>query len=195
MAQWTGLDTAHQAKGVTRTNLATVDKVWILESMTGQNVQRGAIELASFNQWMAPSGGGRWNTAYIEGQWQALVQKEAISFAIQATAQDWIKGAYYSLAGDRFVVTDAALLEASLVQGLSAIGNEQDAMFAAVTLNRLRSDGCDLQAVTLKQAVGSLPYSQAYDTTDRMRWRVRAAIINSGIAANEETANAWRVAA
>ena len=30
---------------------------------------------------------------------------------------------------------------------------------------------------------------------DRLRWRTRAAIINSGKAANDETANAWRVAA
>ena len=100
-----------------------------------------------------------------------------------------------SLAGDRFVVTDAALLKGSLVQGLSAIGNEQDAMFAAMTLDRLRSDGCDLQAATLKQALASLPYAQVYDTTDRMRWRTCAAIINGSKAANDETVYAWRVAA
>jgi len=40
----------------------------------------------------------------------------------------------------------AALLQDSLVQGLSTISNRQDAVFAAVTLDRLRSDGCDLQA-------------------------------------------------
>lgn len=44
MAKWTGLDAAHQAKGVTRTNLTLVDKVWMLEIMVGQNMERGAIE-------------------------------------------------------------------------------------------------------------------------------------------------------
>ncbi|MCR4301773.1 MAG: hypothetical protein NUV51_09195, partial [Sulfuricaulis sp.] len=115
-----------------------------------------------------------WNTPYIEGQWQALVQKEAISFAIQATAQDWIKGAYYSLSADRFVVTDAALLQDSLVQGLSAIGNRQDAIFAAVVLDRLRGDGCDLQAATLKPALAASPYAQAYEAAIDGRFAYRA---------------------
>jgi hypothetical protein len=34
----------------------------------------------------------------------------------------------------------------SLTQSLTVISNRQDAVFAAVTLDRLRSDGCDLQA-------------------------------------------------
>jgi len=86
-----------------------------------------------------------------------LAQREATSFAIQATAQGWIKGAYYSLSGDRFVVTDAVMLQNSLVQGLSAIGNRQDAIFAAVTIDRLRGDGCDLRADALKPALAACP--------------------------------------
>ena len=38
-------------------------------------------------------------------------------------------------------------------------------------------------------ALGELPYAQAYDTTDRMRWRIRLAIINSGIVANDASYN------
>jgi hypothetical protein len=60
------------------------------------------------------------------------------------------------------VVTDAAMLKDSLVQGISTIGDEQGAMFAATLLARLHDDGCDLQAATLKQALGSLPYAQIY---------------------------------
>lgn len=44
-------------------------------------------------------------------------------------------------------------------------------------------------------SLGALPYAQAYDTTDRMQWRVRAATINSDKVANDEAVHAWRVAA
>jgi Ca2+-binding RTX toxin-like protein len=172
MSKWTGLEAAHQAKGIVRTNLTIVDKAWMLETISGQNVQKSAIETSGFAL-INPIGGGQWNTTYIEGQWQSLVQQEAISFAIQATAKDWIKGAYYSLAGDRFVVIDAAMLQDSLVQGLSAVGNKQDALFAAATLGRLRSDGCDLQAATLKPALASLPYAQAYEAAIDGRFAFR----------------------
>ncbi len=47
MAQWTGLTAAHQTKNVTRTNLTIEDKVWMLETMIGQDVQKGAIEAAN----------------------------------------------------------------------------------------------------------------------------------------------------
>ncbi|MDD2743831.1 MAG: hypothetical protein PHV02_16320 [Rhodocyclaceae bacterium] len=141
MARWTGLDAARQAKGVTRTNLTTVDKVWMLETLTGQNVEKAAIEASSFDQNQRPIAGGAmvWNTGYIDTQWHDFAQREAISFAIQATAKDWIKGAYYSLNNDRFIVTDAALLQDSLTQSLSTIGNRQDAVFAA-------NDACHDQA-------------------------------------------------
>jgi len=55
----------------------------MLETIGGQNVQKSAIETAGFAL-TNPIGGGQWNTTYIEGQWQSLVQQEAISFAIQA---------------------------------------------------------------------------------------------------------------
>ena len=42
MAQWTGLTAAHALHGVTRTTLTTEDKVWMLETLTGQDVRRSA---------------------------------------------------------------------------------------------------------------------------------------------------------
>ena len=50
MAKWTGLTAAHQAHGVTRTNLTTEDKVWMLETLMGQDVQKSAVEAAN-EQW------------------------------------------------------------------------------------------------------------------------------------------------
>lgn len=73
----------------------------------------------------------------------------AIDPTLQATAQDGIKGADCSLAADRSVVTGAALLQDSLVQGFSAIANSRHAIFAAMTPDRLRSDRRDLLAAII----------------------------------------------
>ncbi len=162
LAQWAGLAAAHAVHGMTRTTLTTEDKVWMLETFTGQNVHKTAIEAAGFGA-ISPGSRQIWNSTYIETQYQSFAKREAISFTLQAAAKDWINGASYSLAGDRFVVTDASLLQDSLIQGLSDIDNGQDALLATITLDRLRSDGCDLQAATLKSALAALPYAQAYE--------------------------------
>ncbi|MDI1279664.1 hypothetical protein [Methylobacter sp.] len=46
-----GLTAAHAAHGVTRTTITTEDKVWILETFTGQNVRKSAIEAANDAEW------------------------------------------------------------------------------------------------------------------------------------------------
>jgi Ca2+-binding RTX toxin-like protein len=187
LAQWSGLTAAHAAHGVSRTDLTTEDKVWLLETFTGQDVNKSAIEVANFG---TISLGARrdWDTSYIETQYQSFAKREAIGFAIQATAKDLIQGAYYSLAGDRFVALDAAQLQASLVQGLSGVGNKQDALFAAVTLDRLRSDGVDLQAATLKPALAALPYAQAYEAAIDGRL---AFLINAGTLSVSNAQDWW----
>jgi len=97
-----------------------------------------------------------------------FAQREATSFAIQATAQGWIKGAYYSLSGDRFVVTDAVMLQTAWFRTLC---HRQPAgcEFAAVTIDRLRGDGCDLRADALKPALAALPMRPC---TQPHRWPV-----------------------
>ncbi len=44
-------------------------------------------------------------------------------------------------------------------------------------------------------SIGSFEFADGINTIDRMRWRIRAATINRGKAANDEAAHAWRVAA
>jgi Ca2+-binding RTX toxin-like protein len=144
----------------------------MLETFTGQNVQKSAIEAANFGV-IGPGAQRVWDTNYIETQYQDFAKREAIGFAIQATEKALIQGAYYSLVGDRFVAIDVAQLQASLVQGLTVINNKQDALFAAITLDRLRSDGVDLQAVTLKPALAALPYAQAYEAAIDGRFAIR----------------------
>lgn len=66
--QWTGLAQAHAAHGVTRTNLTTEDKAWVLEILTGQDVRKSAIEAADFGTIEAGANRLR-NTGRVYGNW------------------------------------------------------------------------------------------------------------------------------
>lgn len=44
MAKWSGLEAAHLSYGVTRTNINTCDKVWMLETFLGLDVMKSVIE-------------------------------------------------------------------------------------------------------------------------------------------------------
>lgn len=71
LAKWTGLEAAHQAKGVSRTTLTIEDKVWMLETVTGQTTNKPGIEAAGFNFPFAQTGRRQgWNDTYINGQYR-----------------------------------------------------------------------------------------------------------------------------
>src|SRR3989338_5287873 len=162
MTHWSGLDAAHQARGVTRTNLTTEDKAWVLENLTGQDVQKSAIEAANFGA-ITPGAERAWNTAYIDTAWNSFVQREALSFAVQAGTRDWLKGASYSLNRDRYIVTDAQALQASLLAHLNAVSDKEDAAFAVVAISSLKRDGVTLDATALKQGITTTTYQPLFN--------------------------------
>lgn len=155
--KWTGLDAAHQAKGVSHAVLTTDDKVWILASLTGAQSDRKLLEDNRFNS------GIRWSTAYIDHQYAIFETRAALGFVMQASAKDWLAGTYYSLEQDGFVVTDKKKLQASLANGLNAIHSQDDAAFAAMLLARLKADEVRIDYAALKQALASSPYAQTFN--------------------------------
>ncbi|MRR58090.1 MAG: hypothetical protein EG824_07760 [Deltaproteobacteria bacterium] len=162
MAQWTGLTAAHQAQGVTRTTLSTEDKAWMLETLTGQDVQKSAIEAAHFGA-ITPGVNRLWNTSYINSQWDAFVQREAVSFAVQTATQDWLKGAYYSLNLDRFVALDTTQVQQSLLTRMNATTDKEAAAFEALAISRLKQDGVTLDGAALKQGVAGSAFETVFD--------------------------------
>lgn len=154
MTQWTGLAQAHTAHGVTRTKLTIEDKAWMLETLTGQDVNKSAIEAASFTS-ITPGSSRLWNTSYVDSAWNRFVQREAQSFAIQA--QDWLKGTSYSLNRDRFVITDGARLAQSVLERFNDVAGKEDATIAATVVLRLIRDGVALDAVALKAGLVDSP--------------------------------------
>ncbi len=161
MAQWSGLAAAHQAHGVTRTNLTLEDKAWMLENFTGQDVNKTAIEAADFGS-ITPGSNRLWNTSYIDAQWSSFERRSAISFAAQVAERNWLQGVDYSLNQDRFVVTDATLLQQSLQTHLQDISDKEEAAFAAVVISRLKQDGVALDAVALKQGLTGAAYRSLF---------------------------------
>lgn len=91
----------------------------MLKTETDQDIDVSTIEAANFGA-IAPAAGRIWNTAYIDGQWQTFVQREAASFAVHAGTKEWLKGLNYSLSQNRFTVFEVAMLEQSLLD--QAIG-------------------------------------------------------------------------
>jgi Ca2+-binding RTX toxin-like protein len=159
MIEWTGLAAAHAAHGVSRTNLTTEDKVWMLETLMGQNVRKNIIESAAFSHTGIP-----WISNYIEFEYQNFTQRAALSFAIQASALDALPDVYYSITSDGFVTLNTAQLQASLPQYLNSLSNEADANFAAAMLARFTMDGIDLASDATKQAVASSAYAQLFSS-------------------------------
>ena len=156
-AKWTGLTSAHESKGITRATITIEDKVWMLETLTGQDINKTIIEQANFNTLPL-----NWNQSYIESQYQDIVQRAAINFTIQAKAESWITGAYYSLAKDAFSVTDSVHLHASLAGELSSITNYNDAVLAAIILSRFKADGIHLDKSFLTQAFTQSPFASLF---------------------------------
>jgi len=162
MAQWSGLAQAHAQHGVTRTRPTIEDKVWMLESLTGQDKQKSAIEAANFGT-VTPGVNRTWNTAYIDSQWNSFVQQEAMSFAVQVGTKDWLKGANYSLNLDRFIVTDAARVQQSLIGHLNSIADKEEAAFAAVAISKLKQDGVALDAAAIKLGLANSPWRTLFE--------------------------------
>lgn len=169
LADWTGLTAAQAGKGVTRQIGYTVeDKVWMLGTLTGQETFNAAIEGNSFGTGIPGSPGlegslRRLTSNYVEQIYQEFAQRAALAIAIQTKGNDWLPGAYYSLAEDRFVAVNAMQLGASLADKLLAVSSEADASFLAAVLARLTIDGVDFSATTLETAITSSPYAALFD--------------------------------
>lgn len=166
-ANWSGLSAAHAANGVTRTTLTVEDKVWMLESLMGQNRDKIKIEAAKFAPLFffgsAETAPG-WDAGYVNSRYAAFESRAALGFAMQAKTRDWLNGAHFSLALDRFVLTDGNALQASLQGNLVSISNADEARFAGLMLARLRADGIALAVPEMKLALASSPFAGIFNT-------------------------------
>ena len=184
MAKWTGLEAAHQAKNVTRSNLTVEDKIWMLETLTGQNVQKSIIEAANFGA-VAPGVGWRWNTAYIDSAWTSFVQREALSFSVQAATKDWLKGVSYSLNRDCFVTMDAGQAAASLRDRFNTVTESTEAAFAATVALRLMRDGVALDVAAIRAGLMDSPFKVLFETTLDLAMTNRIETVAMGGGGNE----------
>lgn len=155
LARWTGLDAAHAKAGVTRGGVTIDDKVWMMETLTGQNIGKKVIEGSAFDT----AGSVPWDIAYVEGHYRDFMLRSATAFAMQAASDDWLQGAFYSLTQDRFVIVNPERVQAGLRSAVLSLASQDEADFAAIALLRLKSDGIDLGETGLREVLARSPYA------------------------------------
>jgi len=160
LVQWTGLAAAHARAGVVHGAASTEDKIWMLETLTGQNTNKTAIERARFGA-LDMGTTAAWDLVYIDEHYQNVMLRAGTAFAMQAAAGSWLQGAFYSLEQDRFVVVDAEQLQAGLETVLGSLASQADAEFAAIALLRLKTDGIEMAEDRLRQVLAASPYALA----------------------------------
>lgn len=163
LVKWSGLEAAHEAAGVTRSELTLEDKVWILEAFTGQHVDRPAIESYSFLPFF-PTVGQRlnWDEVYIETRYQEFLSREYVAFSIQALTRDWDAGFSYSLNNDRFFALDLTKLQTFFETKVQNIQTEDEARFIHAIIDRLVADGVHLNTSSLNVSSSAEPAIAQY---------------------------------
>ena len=137
LKKWTGLDALHKQYGIQRDALTMDDKVWIMETLAGDNFFKSSIETAFSN---GSSTSNRYNTAYINDNFKQMKDRNFSLFAVQSYFKDAFEGSYYSVNQDRFIVTDQTLLNNSMVNFLNSNNTPADIITFAFIVDRLNSD-------------------------------------------------------
>lgn len=158
-SRWVGLDAAHQLRGVTRSELSVEDKVWILESLTGVDIDKSRIEQNNFNPTIPskPAGvsGGRtsWVESYVDSQFESFYDNSLRNFVAQVISKDWLKGVSYSMEAGAFLVSDEDLAQMSVQSYIQDISTEFDAELAVLLLSVLKDSGMNLGTDGVLEAV------------------------------------------
>ncbi len=85
LKKWSGLDKVHSANGITRDTLTMDDKVWIMETLSGEDFFKSRIETAYSNN---RNSSNRYDTGYIDEQYNNLKTKNYSIFASQSFYKD-----------------------------------------------------------------------------------------------------------
>ncbi len=137
LKKWSGLDKVHSANGITRDTLTMDDKVWIMETLSGKDFFKSRIETAYSNN---RNSSNRYDTGYIDEQYNNLKTKNYSIFASQSFYKDGFNGSYYSVNQDKMVVYDKELLNNSIVEFINSSSNIKDAMGFVFALDKLKND-------------------------------------------------------
>lgn len=120
LAKWTGLEKLKNEAGLSlNSSLNYDDKVWMLESIMGQNVFKDSVEAAIKK---GANTNNRYDTAYIDTHFKILKDKYYNDFMLQAYVFNYPKsGAYYSVSDGGLVVNDSEVLKKTLTNSKETI--------------------------------------------------------------------------
>ncbi len=137
LKKWSGLDKVHSANGITRDTLTMDDKVWIMETLSGEDFFKSRIETAYSNN---RNSSNRYDCNYINEQYKSMKIRNYSIFASQSFYKDGFNGSYYSVNQDKMVVYDKELLNNSIVEFINSSSNIKDAMGFVFALDKLKND-------------------------------------------------------
>ncbi|WBA82176.1 calcium-binding protein [Endozoicomonas sp. GU-1] len=139
LADWSGLSALRQNAGHELTlSLSTTEKLWVLESFSGVSEFKGVIE-QQFTDGKSPQIVGL-EVDYLAERFDALTHHYASRFLLQTVFSDAFEGAHYSISSNRLEVSNAGVLQASLIRaGKSSASLDEGAALAQI-YNEFRSD-------------------------------------------------------
>ncbi|MGI2030327.1 calcium-binding protein, partial [Endozoicomonas acroporae] len=147
LADWSGLTALREKAGLnTNRPLSTTEKLWIMESFSGIEEFKGAIEF-QFEQGRNPTI-RRLNSGYLDGRFEALKHHYAERFLVQSVMSDAFKGTFYSVTNNRVEIADREMLEASLVEYAKTLSTTDEAVAFAQVYSSFRNQlGVNEQSV------------------------------------------------
>jgi hypothetical protein len=154
LARWSGLEAAHQAFGQTRPNGYDVDdRAWMVERFFGQTALKTEIEKIWAGQFTTV----RPNATVTEARYAEIRSHYLEGFLLQTTLSSG--GGYYSLAGDRFVALDNALLQQDLAQLFNGAQDAYTVGLGFKLVSKLESEGIAVDRQALIAATANAPFS------------------------------------
>ncbi|WP_179958367.1 calcium-binding protein [Chitinimonas arctica] len=157
LAKWSGLDAAYQRHGMARQGALKIqDKVWILESLSGIDVNKSLIEQNNF--WSSST--MRFSEQYIAERFRFIVDRMEMSFSTQAFNKDWLAGVFYSVEQDRFDAYQPTAANDSLATKLGQAASYEDAVAMARLLARFKADRIPLDIERLRGIAATLAYPE-----------------------------------
>ncbi len=137
LKKWSGLDKVHSANGITRDTLTMDDKVWIMETLSGEDFFKSRIETAYSNN---RNSSNRYDSNYINEQYKSMKIRNYSIFASQSFFKDAYDGSYYSVNQDKMVVYDKELLIDSVAEFINSSNNTKNTMEFVYVLDKLKND-------------------------------------------------------
>ncbi|MDX4012783.1 calcium-binding protein [Aliarcobacter skirrowii] len=156
LKKWTELESLHTQGNITRTTLNMDDKVWIMESITGQSFFKTSIENAYKNNTTTSN---NYNQTYINTHFSSFKQRSFNTFVMQSVFKEAFNGSYFDVNQDKVVVVDKALFVSSLIENYKNLNDLNKTSLLLSVLDEFKKNlNLNISDFSLLQEIDSKKY-------------------------------------